>query len=236
VTRGAGSGCDRRGRRFRREAEIPGKSAVSPVPAAWRAACSGEGMHATRGFTLVEAVIGLALIGTVCLTAAFAIVAGRGVGQRARHEAIGVVAARARLADLAALTFAIDAGPAGEPIERTDTTTDLSRDPPSPGGPGLTPSPPDALGIDRMGYVDYLDDTGRPLGGGGEARAQAAYVRRWAIVREGRGAGEIASFAVAIVPIALAYRIVPAGPVDVPQLLAQPGVVCLRGARSRHGS
>jgi type II secretory pathway pseudopilin PulG len=193
-------------------------------------------MHATRGFTLVEAVIGLALVGTVCLTAAFAIVAGRGISQRARHETIGIVAARARLADLASLTFAIDAAPTGEPIERTDTTTDLARDPPGPGGPGLTPSPPDALGVDRTGYVDYLDDTGRPLGGGDEARAQAAYVRRWAIVRAGRGAGEIASFAVAIVPVALAYRIAAGGTVDVPQLLAQPGVVCLRGTRSRHGS
>ena len=193
-------------------------------------------MHATRGFTLVEAVIGLALVGTVCLTAALAIVAGRGIGQRARHETIGTVAARARLADLASLTFAIDSGPTGEPIERTDTTTDLTCDPPAAGGSGLTPSPPDALGVDRVGYVDYLDDTGRSLGAGDAARAQAAYVRRWAIVREGRGAGEIASFAVAIVPVALAYRIVPGGPVDVPRLLAQPGVVCLRGARSRHGS
>jgi type II secretory pathway pseudopilin PulG len=193
-------------------------------------------MHATRGFTLVEAVIGLALIGTVCATAALAIIAGRGMSQRARQDTIGTVAARARLAELGALTFAIDAGTAGEAIERTDTTTDLASDPPSAGGPGLTPSPPDALGIDRPGYVDFLDETGRPLGGSAEARAQAAYVRRWAIVREGRGAGEVATFAVAIVPVALAYRLGTGGSVDVPQLLAQPGVVCLRGARSRHGS
>ena len=193
-------------------------------------------MTTSRGFSLVEAVIGLALVGSVCATAALALVASRAMSVRARHEAIGAVTARARLAELASLAFGIALGPSGDPVEVTDTTSDLSGDPPGGGGPGLTPSPADALWIDRPGYVDYLDETGRAIGAGADVRASAAYVRRWAIVRQGRGAGEVASFAVVVAPIALADRLAAEGPPDVPRLIAQPGVVCLRGARSRQAS
>jgi type II secretory pathway pseudopilin PulG len=193
-------------------------------------------MTASRGFTLVEAVIGLTLVCGVCATTALALVASRAMSVRARHETIGAVTARARLAELVSLAFGIAVGPSGDPLDVTDATSDLSSDPPGRGGPGLTPSPADALWIDRPGYVDYLDETGRALGAGADVRAGAAYVRRWAIVREGRGAGEVASFAVVVAPIAIADRLAAAGPPDVPRLLAQPGVVCLRGARSRHAS
>jgi type II secretory pathway pseudopilin PulG len=193
-------------------------------------------MTTCRGFTLVEAVIGLALVGSVCATTALALVASRAMSVRARHETIGAVTASARLAELASLAFGIAVGPSGDPVDVTDTTSDLSSDPPGGGGPGLTPSPADALWLDQPGYADYLDETGRALGGGADVRTGAAYVRRWAIVREGRGAGEVVSFAVLVAPIALADRLAAEGPPDVPRLSAQPGVVCLRGARSRHAS
>ncbi|MES1255635.1 MAG: hypothetical protein ABUS56_08505 [Acidobacteriota bacterium] len=43
-------------------------------------------------------------------------------------------------------------------------------------------SPPGALGADTVGWVDYLDATGRAVAGVAAApRANAAYIRRWAV-------------------------------------------------------
>lgn len=48
-------------------------------------------------------------------------------------------------------------------------------------GGTLDASPADALSGNVEGYCDFLDATGRPLGGGTAAPWTAAYVRRWAI-------------------------------------------------------
>ena len=61
-------------------------------------------------------------------------------------------------------------------------------------------------GATRPGYVDYLDATGRDLGRRAGAREQAAYVRRWAIGRQGGGAGEVAVIAVLVAPVSAAAR------------------------------
>ncbi len=50
------------------------------------------------------------------------------------------------------------------------------------GSGALAPSPVDALAMDRIGYVDYLDAGGRVLGDGtAPLPPDARYVRRWAI-------------------------------------------------------
>lgn len=193
-------------------------------------------MTRTAGFTLVDALIGLSLAGAVCASAALALASTRTIGARARHDTIGVAMARSRLSELASLRFSATADAAGVVAFATDTTSDLSVDPPRPGGPGLSPSPSDALVADRSGYADYLDDTGRAIGADASARARATYVRRWAIVRHGAGTSELAVFAVLVAPLAIADRLAAAGPVDAATLAAQPGVVCLRGARARQAS
>ena len=193
-------------------------------------------MTRTAGFTLVDALIGLSLVGAVCASAAIALASARTIGARARHDTIGVAMARSRLSELAALRFAATADAAGAVAFATDTTSDLSVDPPRPGGPGLSPSPSDALVVDRPGYADYLDDTGRAIGADAAARARATYVRRWAIVRHGAGTGELVVFAVLVAPLAIVDRFAAAGPIDAATLAAQPGVVCLRGARARQAS
>jgi hypothetical protein len=66
-------------------------------------------------------------------------------------------------------------------VPQTDTTTNLAAGPDVSGGPGLTPSPADALDRNSEGYCDFLDRNGRPLGGGTTAPAGAVYVRRWSI-------------------------------------------------------
>jgi prepilin-type N-terminal cleavage/methylation domain-containing protein len=187
-----------------------------------------------RGFTLIEAVAALALIAVVVVSVSTALVTSRAVAVRARDHTIGVIAARARLSTLDALAFetAMDAG--GAVVSVTDTTTDVTVDPPAGGGTGLGESPADALWSDRPGYVDYLDATGRALGTRASDRASAAYVRRWAIGRQGSGPGELATIAVLVAPATVAARAAADG--DPTRVRNEPGVVVLRGARVRQAS
>ena len=121
-------------------------------------------MRDRRGFTLVEAVVALALVAAVAVSVSTALVASRAMAVHDRDQAIGRVAAQARLATLTSLAFHTVAGADGSAVAVTDTTTDVSGDPPGPGGTGLGESPVDALWRDTPGYVDYLDATGRDLG------------------------------------------------------------------------
>jgi hypothetical protein len=218
----------------------PASVARAPMPrSARRLLCDRRGPEGgtvvnDRGFSLVEAVAAMALVVAVVGAVTTALAAGRVVAGRERDEAIGRAAAAARLATLATLPFHTAAGLDGAPVAVTDTTADVAADPIGPGGPGLQPSPDDALWTDRRGYVDYLDASGRALGAGAGGRARAAYVRRWSIGRlpAVAAAGEAASFAVLVAPIAAASRA--AG--EPARLADQPGVVVLRGARSRQAS
>jgi hypothetical protein len=219
-----------------RAAKAGNSAGLDAVRALARGLRSQKAVTRTDGFTLVDALIGLSFAGAVCASAALALASARTIGVRARHDTIGVAMARSRLSELAALRFSTIADASGVLGFATDTTSDLSVDPPRPGGPGLTPSPPDALVVDRPGYADYLDDTGRAIGADPTSRARATYVRRWAIVRHGAGTGELAVFAVLVAPIAVADRLAAAGPIEAATLAAQPGVVCLRGARARQAS
>jgi hypothetical protein len=60
----------------------------------------------------------------------------------------------------------------------TDTAAPIDT---ADGGTGLSPSPPGTLSGNTAGYVDYLDQFGRILGGGETMPAGAVYTRRWAI-------------------------------------------------------
>jgi hypothetical protein len=186
-----------------------------------------------RGFTLVEAVVALALVTIVGVSVSTALIASRAMAVHDRDRAIGRVAAQARLATLTSLAFSTLAAADGSPVPVTDTTTDVSGDPPGPGGTGLGVSPADALWLDTSGFVDYLDATGRELGSRAGAREQAAYVRRWAIGRQGSGAGDVAVMAVLVAPVSTAAR---AAAGDPARLIDQAGVVLLRGARVRQAS
>lgn len=48
-------------------------------------------------------------------------------------------------------------------------------------GVDLAPSPSDALTRNTPGYCDFLDASGRSLGGGSSPPAQSAFIRRWSI-------------------------------------------------------
>ncbi len=190
-------------------------------------------MRDEHGFTLVEVVVALGLVAGVALAVSGALVGGRATAVHDRAAAIGRIAAQARLATLRSLTFERRAAADGTALAVTDTTTDVGADPPGPGGLGLGESPPDALWVDRTGFVDYLDASGRNLGTAVALRDGAAFVRRWAIRRRGDGAGEVVSMAVLVAPTVAAAR---AAAGDPRQIVALGGVVVVRGGRMRQAA
>ena len=167
-------------------------------------------MERQAGFTLIEAVIGLAILVAVCGGVLAALAAGRVVALRSRQAAIGAAMASARLAELRAGTF---------------TTA------PAASAPALAVTPADSLWRDRDGCVDYLDGVGRPVA---ESGAPAAFVRRWRVGRRGAGAAEVAVVSVLVAPMADAARA--AQGEDPRRVERQPGVVVLRGALARRAS
>lgn len=133
----------------------------------------------SRGFSLVEVLISMGLLTVVSLGVAqlFA------VATRANHVAKGQTSTTAlaeqKLEQLRGLTWGFDADGQGLPV--SDTTTNLSVDPPTANGSGLNPSPSDSLTSTSSGFVDYLDENGQYVGTGTDIPAEAVYVRRWAI-------------------------------------------------------
>jgi prepilin-type N-terminal cleavage/methylation domain-containing protein len=130
------------------------------------------------GFSLLEVLVAttvfaLAVAGLadVCAVAARA-------NATARVSTLSSMLATQKMEQLRALTWGFDE--AGAPL--SDATTDISVSPERPGaGVGLSPSPASALGQNIAGYCDYLDATGRSLGGGTSAPAAAVFARRWSV-------------------------------------------------------
>ena len=167
-------------------------------------------MGREAGFTLIDAVVALAILVGVCGGVLAAVAGGRLLATRGRHEAVGAAMAVARLGELRASTFT---------------------SPPAADDTGLAETPADALWRDRDGCVDYLDLAGRPIGAGDR---QAAYVRRWRVARRGAAGAELAVLAVLVAPIAEAARSAAAG--ELRALERRPGVVVVRGALARRAS
>lgn len=131
------------------------------------------------GFTLIEVMIAMMLIALVALGVGELF----GVSVRATHDAKMLTSATAmaeqKMEELRGLTWGYDTS--GQMLPVTDTTTDLSTEPPSDGGAGLNPSPTDSLDTNEDGYCDFLDANGTWVGNGTTAPGTAIYIRRWNI-------------------------------------------------------
>lgn len=119
--------------------------------------------------TLVEVLVAMGLVGVAATGLAELVALSTGVSHEARVATAASMAAEAKLAELRALPWG-------------DATTDLTVDPPVAGGPGLGPSPVNALAANLPGYSDYVDADGVYAGRGPEPPPSAAFVRRWSVV------------------------------------------------------
>ena len=131
------------------------------------------------GFSLIEVVVSMGLLMTVCLGVAQLFAVSTQANRVARNQTSASAMAEQKMEQIRSLTWGFDLQGQGLPV--TDTTTNLANYPHTADGPGLNPSPARALDENTGWYVDFLDATGAWVGTGQDAPANAAYVRRWSI-------------------------------------------------------
>jgi prepilin-type N-terminal cleavage/methylation domain-containing protein len=148
---------------------LSGKTEMTPVVSAFRR---------TSGFSLVEVLVATAILSVALAALAPLFAMATDANARAKATTFASVLASEKLEQLRGLTWGFD--PLGLPL--SDTTTDLTVVPETPtGGTGLGPSPPGTLAANTSGYCDFLDASGRSLGGGTTPPAGTVYIRRWSV-------------------------------------------------------
>jgi prepilin-type N-terminal cleavage/methylation domain-containing protein len=135
-------------------------------------------MDEARGFSMLEVLVATTLV-TVALAALAQLFAvSTRANNSARTTTYAAILAQQKMEQLRSLTWGFDT--LGLPL--TDTTTDITVVPERPtGGTGLSPSPPNTLGQNVDGYVDYLDAFGNSLGGGAMPIEGTVYIQRWSV-------------------------------------------------------
>jgi prepilin-type N-terminal cleavage/methylation domain-containing protein len=138
-----------------------------------------SGRRSESGFTLVEVLVAMVLIALAAVGVAALTTVAMQSGAAARGQTSATLLAIQKMEQLLALTWRFH--PSGSGLPESDTSSDVSHDPPRSGGAGLTPSPAGTLQASTPGYADYVDGAGRWVGRGGVAPAGAVYLRRWSI-------------------------------------------------------
>jgi prepilin-type N-terminal cleavage/methylation domain-containing protein len=150
-----------------------------------------------RGFTLVEVLVALAILCVAALGGIQLAAVATEMTSRARMQSTATGLASSRMEQLRSLTFEFDA--AG--LRVTDLSTDVSADPPAPGGAGLGVSASASLDGNVAGYVDFLDGNGSWIGQGTSPPPGTVFVRRWAIDAVDAG-GDLLALQVLVRPVA----------------------------------
>jgi type II secretory pathway pseudopilin PulG len=138
-----------------------------------------ERSSSSSGFSLVEVLISMGILTAVSLGVAQLFAVSTRANFVARGQTSTTAMAEQKMEQLRALTWGFDTDGQGLPV--TDTSTNLSVDPPAPTGAGLNPSPVDSLEENTAGYVDFLDPHGTYVGTGMAPPPTAAFIRRWSI-------------------------------------------------------
>ena len=135
-------------------------------------------IRSEAGFTIVEVLIALMLVASIATGVAQLFHVAVASTQSARHQTSTSALAVQKLEQLRALrwTLAPDTG-----LPDHDASTDLSTDPATNTGAGLSSSPAGTLAANTPGYVDYLDARGTWVGTGATPPGRAVYIRRWSI-------------------------------------------------------
>jgi type II secretory pathway pseudopilin PulG len=128
---------------------------------------------APAGFTLIEAIIATGLLATLVVGIGQVFVASSRAVHIARVRTLAAILAGQKMEQLRSLSWAHEAGG----VLLSDLSTNLAAEPPSGGGPGLSPAPPGSLDADVPMYVDYANASGARE----PTAASAAFVRRWSV-------------------------------------------------------
>ena len=154
----------------------------------------------TRGFTLIEVVVAVAVLVSVLAGVAGVWAMTAASIRAAREQTLAMQLARDKLEHLAALTWGVRSI-GGVDVLASDVTTNMSRVPATTDGAGTRASPADSLGASRATYADYLDAGGRWLAAGPSPPAGARFVRRWWLARTGSGSSEMLLFQVLVATV-----------------------------------
>jgi prepilin-type N-terminal cleavage/methylation domain-containing protein len=129
------------------------------------------------GMSLIEVLVGMVVLSIAALGAAGLSSVALNMVTAARQQTTATVLAAQKMEHLRALAWRFVNS--GVLLPESDGITDLSQDPMSAGGAGLSASPGSTLLTNTAGYVDYLDKHGAWVGNGGLPPAAAVYIRRW---------------------------------------------------------
>jgi prepilin-type N-terminal cleavage/methylation domain-containing protein len=133
----------------------------------------------SRGFTLIEVVVAMAILTVVSLGVAQLFALATRANIIARGQTSTTILAEQKIEQIRAMTWGFDTAGHGLPI--SDTTSNVAVYPSTLGGKGLNPSPVDSLVANTAGFVDFVDARGTWVGTGSNAPATTLYVRRWSI-------------------------------------------------------
>ena len=150
------------------------------------------------GAVLIDALIAAVMVVTVTTGVALLIVRSSRAVWMSGTQAAAVFAAQQKLEQLSALEWRFDASGAAQ----SDLTTNVSVDPPAPGGSGLQRSPAGSLDRNIAGFADFVAGDGQWRGGGAAAPAGAAFVRRWSIAAHAGDPAHTLVLTVVVLPIA----------------------------------
>jgi type II secretory pathway pseudopilin PulG len=138
----------------------------------------GRTRRAEAGFSIVEVLVATGLLATALVALAQLFAIATTTNANARSSTITMILAEQKIEQLRGLQYTFDR--AGLPVQ--DTETDLAVYPPAAaGGKGLSPHTDNTLQANTDGYVDYLDQYGRTLGGGTVIPGNTAFIRRWSV-------------------------------------------------------
>ncbi len=137
--------------------------------------------HGCAGFTLVEVLIASALAAAIATGVAHLIAVGLNAGRSAREQTFTAILATSKLEQLRSLAWTYEPGDDVPPVPRSDFSSNVSFEPATGAGPGLSTSPPGTLSANVPPYVDYLDERGQWVGNGARPPGRAAFIRRWSV-------------------------------------------------------
>jgi prepilin-type N-terminal cleavage/methylation domain-containing protein len=131
-----------------------------------------------HGFSLLEVLVATTMLTVAVAGLAQLFALSTRINISARSTTFAAVLAQQKMEQLRSLTWGYDS--AGVPVSDLSTNITAATESPT-GGRGLSPSPADSLRANTDGYCDFVDGSGRSLGGGTNPPAGTVYIRRWSV-------------------------------------------------------